>query len=70
MLKEAKEMMEDKNVKQPAVDKMVQNLKNALNNLEQGGFEEIQIPSTDLQGSGKWIQAGNFKATEDENAGT
>ena len=41
-----------------------------MNNLEQGGFEEIQIPSTDLQGSGKWIQAGNFKATEDENAGT
>ena len=70
VLREAKEMMEDKNVKQPAVDKMVQNLKNALNNLEQGGFEEIQIPSTDLQGSGKWIQAGNFKATEDENAGT
>lgn len=36
-------MLINKNVKQPAVDKMVQNLKNALNNLEQGGFEEIQI---------------------------
>lgn len=44
-------MMEDKNVKQPAVDRMVQKLKDVLNNLEQGGFEEIQIPSTDLQGS-------------------
>ena len=62
-------MMEDKNVKQPAVDRMVQKLKDVLNNLEQGGFEEIQIPSTDLQGSEKWIQAGSFKATEDENAG-
>ncbi|MFR8492923.1 MAG: hypothetical protein ACLVC1_04805 [Mediterraneibacter gnavus] len=63
-------MMEDKNVKQPAVDKMVQNLKNALNNLEQGGFEEIQIPSTDLREVGNGSKAGNFKATEDENAGT
>ena len=69
VLREAKEMMEDKNVKQPAVDRMVQKLKDVLNNLEQGGFEEIQIPSTDLQGSEKWIQAGSFKATEDENAG-
>ena len=40
---------------------MVQKLKDVLNNLEQGGFEEIQIPSTDLQGSEKWIQAGSFK---------
>lgn len=69
VLSEAKEVLSDESVKQPVVDRISQKLQKALDNLEQGGVEEIQIPSGELQGSGKWIQAGKFKATADDNAG-
>ena len=59
----------NENVKQPAVDQMTEKLQAALNSLEQGGFSETSIPAGDLQGSGKWIQAGDFKATEADDAG-
>ena len=48
---------------------MTEKLQAALNSLEQGGFSETSIPAGDLQGSGKWIQAGDFKATEADDAG-
>lgn len=69
VLAEAKEVLADESAKQPTVDQTVQKLQKALDNLEQGGFEEIQVPSGELQGSDKWIQAGKFKATADDNAG-
>ena len=69
VLAEAKEVLADESVKQPTVDQMTEKLQKALGNLEQDGFEEIQVPASELQGSGKWIQAGNFKATADDNAG-
>ena len=69
MLAEAKEVLADESAKQPTVDQTAQKLQKALDNLEQGGFEEIQVPSGELQGSDKWIQAGKFKATADDNAG-
>lgn len=67
MLAEAKEVLADESAKQPTVDQTAETAK-ALDNLEQGGFEEIQVPSGEL-GSDKWIQAGKFKATADDNAG-
>ena len=69
VLAEAKEVLADESAKQPTVDQTAQKLQKALDNLEQGGFEEIQVPSGELQGSDKWIQAGKFKATADDNAG-
>lgn len=69
VLAEAKEVLADESVKQPTVDQMTEKLQKALGNLEQDGFEEIQVPASELQGSGKWIQAGDFKATADDNAG-
>lgn len=69
MLAEAKEVLADESAKQPTVDQTAQKLQKALGNLEQDGFEEIQVPASELQGSGKWIQAGDFKATADDNAG-
>ena len=69
VLAEAKEVLADESAKQPTVDQTAQKLQKALGNLEQDGFEEIQVPASELQGSGKWIQAGDFKATADDNAG-
>ena len=69
VLAEAKEVLADESAKQPTVDQTAQKLQKALDNLEQGGFEEIQVPSGELQGSDKWIQAGKFKAAADDNAG-
>lgn len=69
VLAEAKEVLADESAKQPTVDQTAQKLQKALDNLEQGGFEEIQVPSGELQGSDKWIHAGKFKATADDNAG-
>ena len=69
VLSDAKKTADDENVKQPAVDQMTEKLQAALNSLEQGGFSETSIPAGDLQGSGKWIQAGDFKATEADDAG-
>lgn len=69
VLAEAKEVLADESAKQPTVDQTAQKLQKALGNLEQDGFEEIQVPASELQGSGKWIQAGKFKATADDNAG-
>ena len=68
VLSDAKKTADDENVKQPAVDQMTEKLQAALNNLEQGGFSETLIPSGDLQGSGKWIQAGDFKASDIDTA--
>ena len=67
VMAEAKAVLEDDSVKQPTVDRVVEKLKEAINNLEQGTFEEMQIPSSEL--SGKWIQAGAFRATEDNDVG-
>ena len=69
VLAEAKEVLADESAKQPTVDQTAQKLQKALDNLEQGGFEEIQVPSGELRGSDKWIQAGKFKAAADDNAG-
>ena len=45
VLAEAKEVLADESAKQPTVDQTAQKLQKALDNLEQGGFEEIQVPS-------------------------
>lgn len=69
VLKEAIRIQIDENVKQPTVDRMVQLLQKVLDSLEIGGFEEVQVASNELNGGDKWIQAGAFKATDNDDAG-
>lgn len=69
VLGKAKEVQKDEGVKQSAVDQMVKVLQDALNNLK-ARYEEINIPSTELQGGTGWIKVGTFRATNDDNAGT
>lgn len=64
----AKVVYEDSSARQPAVDRMAEALRNALNQLVPATTTTV-VPPTELEGNSGWEPAGAYMATDKDNAG-
>lgn len=64
----AKVVYEDSSARQPAVDRMSEALRNALNQLVPATTTTV-VPPTELEGNSGWEPAGAYRATDKDNAG-
>ncbi len=64
----ARRGLEDPDIRQPEIDRLAQDLKEALEYLEKNDGQETSVSGVSLQAAG-WIDAGAFKATESASAG-
>ena len=67
VLVEAKAVMADESVRQPAVDRAVAALQEALEGLEETGCRQTVLHAGDMQGS--WITVNGYRATDKDNSG-
>lgn len=64
----AKVVYEDSSARQPAVDRMAEALRNALNQLVPATTTTV-VPPTELEGNSGWEHVGAYMATDKDNAG-
>ncbi|MDD3402149.1 MAG: glycoside hydrolase N-terminal domain-containing protein [Hespellia sp.] len=65
----AKAIYEDAEARQPAVDKIVQELKDAISYLEDASKTTV-MTQNQLTGSSEWIEVGAYRATNSDTAGS
>lgn len=65
----AKAVYEKVDASQPLIDRTVENLQKALDQLESGKYVTVEVPATDLTNKGSWFLANNYMATDSNAAG-